>query len=160
ASGTVVASKMATSRIKQDPERRWVKGSLIGGSVAVTGVVLILLTRGGGKQTNTPKVPPKEGTRSPTPRPQNSGAEGPVLGGNPSPSERTSGPEFDNWVARVADLPAEEQVAAAALKLQQLNPGFEAELKPEIDEGQVTKLEFQADDLHDLSPVQVFRGLK
>src|SRR5262245_54306683 len=36
-SKTVVSSKTATSRIKQDPKRRSIKGSLIGGSIAVVG---------------------------------------------------------------------------------------------------------------------------
>src|SRR5262245_49396763 len=95
AAKTVVSSKTATSRIKQDPKRTWVKGSLIGGSVAVAGVVLILLTRGGGKQVDMPKVPRDEATRTTKPRPENSGAEGPVLSANQSPSEGTSDPEFD-----------------------------------------------------------------
>src|SRR5262249_1163890 len=50
---TVVSSKTATSRIKQDPKRRSIKGSLIGGSIAVAGIVLFLLTRNGEKPIDT-----------------------------------------------------------------------------------------------------------
>jgi hypothetical protein len=155
-----VLQKKPASRFTPDGKRAWWKRSLIGGSILVAGVALILWMRNGGHRVD-PATAPRHGASSggaksaeATPRPDHE------AGGNRSPSVKSPELEFEHWVERVADLPAEEQVAAVALKLQELNPGFDALLNPEIDEGQVTKLEFQADDLHDLSPVQAFRRLK
>jgi hypothetical protein len=89
--------------------------------------------------------------------------EEPAVVGKRSPAEQLPAfdkQEFEKWVVQVADLPAAEQVAAVALKLKELNPRFDTELKPQIENGRVTKLEFQADDLHDISPVQALRSLK
>jgi hypothetical protein len=86
--------------------------------------------------------------------------EEPVAAGKRTSLETLPDVEFEKWLEHVADLPAEEQVEAVTLKLQELNPGFDAKLTPQVENGHVTRLEFQADDLHDVSAVQAFRRLK
>jgi hypothetical protein len=146
-------------------KRTWLSGSLIGGSILLAGVALTLWVRSGGRviPAQGPRQAPKsEGTRSPGSArlPGIPPQLKPEAAGNRSPSGKLPDLEFEKWLAHLADLPAEEQVDAVARKLPELNPGFDAKLEPQIENGRVTILEFQADDLHDLSPVQAFRGLK
>jgi serine/threonine protein kinase len=134
-SKTVVSSRSATFRIQHDAKRRWVKRSLIGGSVALAGIVLVLLTRNGGQDVDPARTPGKKEARDAQPSlhskpardtrppPENAGGDGAPVVANPAAVARSPDPEFGKWLARTADLPAEEQVAAVAAKLQELNPG-------------------------------------
>jgi serine/threonine protein kinase len=153
-------------------EHVWLRRGLIGGMILVAGIALILWSRNGGHvdKTQTPhQAASLEGTQSraaaqsddssPPSEPEAAGEQS-VAAENRAPLERPEDPEFERWLDRVADLPAAEQVAAVAVKLHDLNPDFDARLEPEIESGHVTKLEFQADDLHDISPVQAFRSLR
>jgi hypothetical protein len=66
----------------------------------------------------------------------------------------------DPWEKSVAVLPAEQQVEAVARRLKELNPRFDGKVKPTIENGVVTGLEFFSDEVKDLSPVHVLDGLR
>ena len=64
----------------------------------------------------------------------------------------------------MAALPAEKQVDAVAIKLQELNPEFDGKLTgldgngtPMIAKGMVTELGFVSDNVTDISPLRVGR---
>jgi hypothetical protein len=54
---------------------------------------------------------------------------------------------------------AEQQVAAVAKNLQELNPGFDGKVTPTIQNGVVRGLGFNTDNVTDISPVRVLVGL-
>jgi hypothetical protein len=64
------------------------------------------------------------------------------------------------WLREVAALPAEQQVAAVRAKLQERNPGCNAELKPRIENGAVVALALSTEGLEDISPVRALPGLQ
>jgi tRNA A-37 threonylcarbamoyl transferase component Bud32 len=68
--------------------------------------------------------------------------------------------EAERWEKAVAALPAAEQVKAVARRLQQLNPGFDGKVTPNIVDGVVVWLSFLTDDVADISPVRVFGRLE
>jgi len=76
------------------------------------------------------------------------------------PPEARKGPEDTAWLKEVAALPAEQQVAGVRAKLQERNPGFDAELKPRIENGVVVELAFPTDAVGDISPVRALSGLQ
>jgi tRNA A-37 threonylcarbamoyl transferase component Bud32 len=80
--------------------------------------------------------------------------------GEKAGGERESAGVDDAWVRWVAALPAEEQVKAGAVKLKDLNPGFDGKVKPTVEDGVVTSLEVVTDDVTDISPVRALPGLK
>ena len=47
---------------------------------------------------------------------------------------------------------------AVAAKLKERNPGFDGKVKPTIEDGVVTDLEFLTDNVTDISPVRAWRG--
>jgi len=68
---------------------------------------------------------------------------------------------FAHWCKQVAAMPAEKQVEAVAVKLKELNPGFDGKVTHQIAGGVVTTLEFlTADNVTDISPVRALKGLK
>ncbi|MGE3407572.1 MAG: protein kinase [Pirellulales bacterium] len=76
-------------------------------------------------------------------------------------------PGFDQWVAEVTAMPADQQIEAVGKKLVDLNPGFDGilmgfdgEATPPIENGVVTGLRFLTDNITDLSPLQALIGLK
>ena len=76
-------------------------------------------------------------------------------------------PAFIQWTKDVAALPAEKQVEAVAKKLQELNPGFDGQIKgvegsgsPTIENGIVRELGFVTDNVTDISPVRALAGLR
>ena len=76
-------------------------------------------------------------------------------------------PGFEEWVKRVVGLPAEKQLDEVSKKLVELNPGFDGKLfgwgrqgPPGIENGKVIGLEFSTEEVTDISPVQVFVGLR
>lgn len=85
--------------------------------------------------------------------------------GKPRTSDNT-GPltyqsqDFKQWVQSVATLPAEEQVKAVAQKLVDLNPGFDGQIDPGIENGILTGLRLRADAVTDISPVKALVNLK
>ena len=60
------------------------------------------------------------------------------------------------WERVVASLSATEQVRAVGARLKELNPHFDSNLQPTIENGVVRELKFNIDDITDISPV---RGL-
>ncbi len=75
-------------------------------------------------------------------------------------------PAFQQWMKEVAVLPAQEQVRAVAKKLQELNPGFDGKVagsrqgSPRIENGVVTEVGLNTDNVADISPVRALTGLK
>jgi serine/threonine-protein kinase len=67
---------------------------------------------------------------------------------------------FEVWIRQVGDLSPEEQVKAVAARLKELNPGFDGDVTPKIENGMVIGLDFVADNVDDLSPVRALRSLK
>ena len=67
---------------------------------------------------------------------------------------------FDEWVKKTAALPADKQVEAVAAKLKERNPGFDGTVKPTIENGVVTGLEFLTVNVADVSPVRALAGLR
>lgn len=61
---------------------------------------------------------------------------------------------------QVAGLPAEKQVEAVAAALKKSNRAFNGKLISTIDNGAVTGLEFQSDNVTDISPVRALAELK
>ncbi len=78
----------------------------------------------------------------------------------------TNGPADDAWVTRVQGLKPEEQIAAVAKKLEELNPGFDGKVggynseHPHIENGVVTTFSIRSKSLKDISPVRVLKGLQ
>ena len=65
--------------------------------------------------------------------------------------------ELDAWCKWVGALPPDEQVAAVAERLRDLNPGFDGTLTPRSENGVVTELMFLADDVTNLAPLRPAR---
>jgi hypothetical protein len=122
--------------------RRWLLVAVASGSLAVAGLValLIVLLHKGDKQPpeRWPPAPPDTGRQTHT------------------------GPKKvdEAWLKKVAELPAEEQVRAVVAKLKELNPGFDGKEKHEIEGGVVTMLSFLTDYVTDISPVRGLASLK
>ena len=83
------------------------------------------------------------------------------------PNKPWNTPAFQQWMMAVAALPADKQVEAVAKKLQQLNSGFDGKVTgadgngaPKIENGVVTQLRFDSDNVTDISPVRALVGLK
>jgi len=57
-------------------------------------------------------------------------------------------------------MPASEQVKAIIARLKDLNPGFDGQVAPTIEDGVVTELNINGKDVRDLSPVRALVGLK
>jgi tRNA A-37 threonylcarbamoyl transferase component Bud32 len=77
-----------------------------------------------------------------------------------SATEPDAGAPSAAWLRRVGSLPPDEQVAAVAAKLRELNPGFDGRVTPAVEDGVVTRCEFRADRVTDLSAVRALPGLK
>ena len=69
-------------------------------------------------------------------------------------------PAFQQWMKTVSTLPATKQAEAVSKKMMELNPGFDGKLKPNFEGRVVTRLDFVADDVSDLSPLRALPGLK
>ncbi len=66
----------------------------------------------------------------------------------------------DPWEKSVAALPAEKQVEAVARRLKELNPGFDGQVTPTIQDRVVTGLRFLTDEVEDISPLRVLKDLR
>jgi Leucine-rich repeat (LRR) protein len=76
------------------------------------------------------------------------------------PLPHPSGPVDEEWLRKVATLPAEQQVTAVAAKLKELNPGFDGNLRNVIDKGAVVELAFPTDAVVDISPLRALPKLQ
>ena len=68
-------------------------------------------------------------------------------------------PEFMLWQKSVAELPAEKQVKAVAMKLAELNPGFDGTAKWRIEDQVVKMLKIPTESVSNITPVQALKGL-
>jgi hypothetical protein len=69
-------------------------------------------------------------------------------------------PVDDAWLKAVAALPAKKQVEAVAVKLKELNPGFDGKVTPTIEHGEVVGLELLTDDVTDIRPLRALPASK
>jgi serine/threonine protein kinase/Leucine-rich repeat (LRR) protein len=87
----------------------------------------------------------------------------PVSADSPSPAAKpptlATSPFNDADVKRIANLPAAEQVEEVRKELMKRNPGFDGNLKPTIENGVVTELSINTDEILDISPVRALTGL-
>jgi hypothetical protein len=64
------------------------------------------------------------------------------------------------WERAVALLSAAQQVKFVAARMPDLNPGFDGNVNPTIENGEVTSLAFSTDHVSDISPVRVLTKLR
>jgi serine/threonine protein kinase len=69
-------------------------------------------------------------------------------------------PDAAEWEKSVALLPGEAQVKAVVARLKKLNPNFNGQVTPTLENGIVTGLEFRTDFVGDISPVRALTGLQ
>src|SRR5262245_36886594 len=67
--------------------------------------------------------------------------------------------EAEAWERYVATLPAEKLVKAVVARLKELNPGFDGTVVHTIKDGVVTELQLNTDNVTNIAPVRVLRGL-
>jgi serine/threonine protein kinase len=74
------------------------------------------------------------------------------------PTSKEVGPltEAERWEKTVA----ENQVEAVVQLLRELNPDFDGKVKPDIMNGVVRQLQFLTDEVEDISPLRVVKGLE
>jgi serine/threonine protein kinase len=138
--GETVQALMVEQRSRRRAEKRKLLLAAVGGGVLLVGlaVALWLLMR-----------------RSDRSQPETQ----PVIAEQPKVRKEDKR-SFEQWLRDVAKLPPEKQVEAVGKKLQELNPGFDGKVTPQIDNGVVTSLKFVTDDVTRLSPVQALTGLQ
>ena len=87
-----------------------------------------------------------------------------VPSGAPSAEAKTPpvaiAPFTDADVRRIAALPAAEQVEEVRKELLRRNPDFDGKVEHKIEDGVVTELRIATDQVTDISPIQVFNGLR
>ena len=91
-------------------------------------------------------------------KPPTKDKEPPVVAKAPTKKTLTTAID-DAWLKQVATMTAEQQVAAVAAKLKELNEGFDGKVTPTIQDGVVTELQFLTDNVTDISPIRALRGL-
>ncbi|HEX3657249.1 MAG TPA: leucine-rich repeat domain-containing protein [Pirellulales bacterium] len=74
------------------------------------------------------------------------------------PRIRADDPAFAEWKRGVASMPADQQIKAVTRKLAELNPKFDGELAPDIDNGVVTAVALR--NVTDISPLRALPGLR
>jgi Leucine-rich repeat (LRR) protein len=67
---------------------------------------------------------------------------------------------LEAWLKRVSRLPPEKQVEEFRAKMQELNPGFDGQVRHETDGEVVTEIRFVTDKVTDVAPLRVFVALK
>jgi formylglycine-generating enzyme required for sulfatase activity len=69
-------------------------------------------------------------------------------------------PFTDADVARIAALPAAEQVEEVRKELMRRNPGFDGKVEHKIEDGVVTEFRIVTDQVTDIAPIRVFNALR
>jgi formylglycine-generating enzyme required for sulfatase activity/serine/threonine protein kinase/Leucine-rich repeat (LRR) protein len=69
-------------------------------------------------------------------------------------------PLTDADVERISALPAEQQIEEVRRELIRRNPGFDGNVKHDVQDGVVTKIEVVTDHVTDISPVRALKGLR
>lgn len=64
------------------------------------------------------------------------------------------------WIARVAQLSAEEQIAEVIAKLKELNPEFDGNVVAEHENGQVLLWDMRTDHVNNISPLAALKHLR
>ena len=77
----------------------------------------------------------------------------------PDAKTATGSAGASDWERAVAAMPADEQVAAVAARLTELNPGFDGRVMPTITDGVVTGLQFLTEEVTDVAPVRALTKL-
>ncbi len=127
---------------RPSPDRTWLwLGSAIGVTMLVLGLVGLFRFLPPG-----PKPPPDLPSAAPEAKRDK--------------SEDAAAGAFDKVVEEVAALSPSKQTEWVAAKLKEYNPGFDGAVKPTIENGELTGLDFLTDDVTDLSPVRALTGLK
>jgi hypothetical protein len=68
-------------------------------------------------------------------------------------------PELTEWERSVAAQAPGEQVKTVVARLKELNPGFDGNVTPTIEDEVVTGLRFSTDEVDNIAPVRALRGL-
>ncbi|QDU28866.1 Serine/threonine-protein kinase PknB [Anatilimnocola aggregata] len=76
------------------------------------------------------------------------------------PNSSSLNPAFEQWLKDVAKLPAQKQVEEVQKKLVELNPDYTGQPTGTIENGIVVALDFDTDQIADISPVRALAGLK
>jgi serine/threonine protein kinase len=69
-------------------------------------------------------------------------------------------PDQQDFFDQVAALPVENQAAAVARMMQEINPGFDGDFKQTIDKNQVTEFVVSTDEVTDIWPVRALTHLQ
>ena len=69
-------------------------------------------------------------------------------------------PAVDAWLASVASLAPEEQIARVIDRLKELNPGYDGEEQHRIEDGRVTELTISSIVVKDIAPLRALAGLR
>jgi serine/threonine protein kinase/Flp pilus assembly protein TadD len=78
-----------------------------------------------------------------------------------SNNAKSLAPLAPSWLDRTATLPADEQVSEVIAKLKELNPEFDGTMKTVLSEdAKVHLLELCSDNITDIRPLAVFKGLR
>ncbi len=108
----------------------------------------------------TPIVAPTSVATPPTATP----AASPLMSGSGS---APADPAFQAWLNQTAELPADKQIEAVAMRLIELNPGFDGKLfdgtgklPPVVENGVVTSLAINSPAITNIAPVRAFKRLK
>ena len=125
---------------QQARQRRWLRIGMAAGTCLLAGLVLALLLF---KWLGNRKPPVEE-------------EDNPVAVVAPS---KGPPPADDAWVKRIAAMPAEKQVEAIAKKLKELNPGFDGQMKPKVENGVVTGVTIRSDKVTDIAPLRALKRL-
>ncbi len=64
------------------------------------------------------------------------------------------------WLTKVEALPVEEQIKEVVAKLQELNPGFDGDIKTNVFDDVVNLVEMRTDNVTDITPLRAFQGLR
>jgi len=75
-------------------------------------------------------------------------------------TKESTSSEAERWEQSVAGLPADKLVKAVALRLRELNPGFDGKVSSTVVNDEVFGLQFSTDDVDDISPLRSVRTLK
>src|SRR5205823_6680344 len=68
-------------------------------------------------------------------------------------------PLDEAWVKKVAAMPTNAQIVAVADKMKERNPGFDGELNPVIESGQIVGLRIDTEKVEDIMPLKPLRHL-
>jgi hypothetical protein len=86
--------------------------------------------------------------------------EEPKPGGTTTTKKDPAVIALENWIKKVAAMSADQQVEAVKAELKRRNRTFDGALKHMIENGAVTGLEFQTNEVIDITPLRALPALK